>query len=85
MNFFLFFSVAVTKFCINCRHFIPSSYGPLSGKCSRFISEECHVTGNKEYKYCTTARSFDWLCGSKGKGYEALSNETLQQQELPSF
>jgi hypothetical protein len=74
----MFLSLAVTKFCNNCKHFIPSRYGDINGKCFRhpIIDEEFLITGIADYKYCKTARSFESLCGFTGKDYESMSNKT---------
>ena len=70
-------AVSSTKFCINCKHFIPpSGTDLLNGKCSlypRTKDLKFLVTGDEDfeaYKFCTTARSFDSMCGKLGKYYE---------------
>jgi hypothetical protein len=54
--------------------------GPEYGKCSFFpIGVDYLVTGkNADYRYCSTSRSFEDMCGKKGKHFTLLetSNET---------
>uniref|UniRef100_A0A6C0CV07 Uncharacterized protein n=1 Tax=viral metagenome TaxID=1070528 RepID=A0A6C0CV07_9ZZZZ len=75
----------LTKFCINCKHYIPpeSSYSSAAyGKCMLFnittikLDDTYLVTGidnsevTVEYNYCSTARSMSGMCGIDGKRYE---------------
>lgn len=72
-------TTSTTKFCIDCKHYIPPPKGllPVNGKCSRYpISVAVDVDylisgrGQQEYKFCSTARTFDSMCGLKGKNFE---------------
>ena len=65
------------KYCIHCIHFINQPSGPEYGKCRFFpIEQESLVTGKSEedYRYCSTARSYENLCGKKGKQYVNVDN-----------
>lgn len=70
------------KFCINCKHFIPDDDPNLVeyGKCSlsKYVidknDEQFLVTGIQiplivEYRYCSTMRSCENMCGKEGKNY----------------
>ena len=68
------------KLCINCKYFLPSrSTGDEFGKCAIYSSinnndENYLVTGKikKEsikYKYCSTSRSSEHMCGREGKDF----------------
>ena len=79
MWFLLFVVVnALTpKLCIHCKHFMNQSSGP---QC-RFFSykeEDDLVTGTvqeTQYRYCSTARSSERLCGKKGKHFTPLETQ----------
>ena len=66
--------------CINCAHFIPHKMtDPYDhyrvsqyGKCAKF-GETDLVSGEITYKYASTCRSFEDLCGKKGKHFVARS------------
>lgn len=65
------------KYCIHCVHFINQPSGPEYGKCRFFpIEQESLVTGKSEedHRYCSTARSYENLCGKKGKQYINVDN-----------
>lgn len=80
MRWILLFVVAnalTPKLCIHCKHFINQPSGPQYGKCSFFpIGVDCLVTGKsaEDYRYCSTARSFENLCGKKGKRFVNVDN-----------
>ena len=73
------------KICVDCKYFIKKEgfyshdYNRF-GKCSLFphIETRCEdflVTGIEyeeiiDYKYCSTARTTDYMCGEEGKRYE---------------
>ena len=72
------------KYCVNCKYFVKH---PLSkntfGKCSAFRKKiENHqlmdylVSGKQkiEYKFCSSARENEDLCGKEGKMYMERSN-----------
>lgn len=78
---FLFYIITQTesykeKFCFNCKHFIPPLDGDVvNGKCKLFstVTENNNflVSGVRSqneisYRYCSTARSCDTLCGPYG-------------------
>ena len=79
--FLLFMFVIITesykeKFCFNCKYFIPSLNQDVNnGKCKMFPTVTEHtnflVSGVRSdndlsYRYCSTARSCDTLCGPSG-------------------
>ena len=79
----MFVSCSSTKFCVNCKHYIPkklSLFYSEFGKCSVFpqpqVKDEYFlVTGKnsntkKEYNYCSIARNYEDMCGVKAKYYE---------------
>ena len=78
----LVISSSSTKFCVNCKHFIPNNlffFNGEFGKCSVFPQEHIDnrflVTGDekyvtKEFYYCNTARNVKSMCGKEGKYYE---------------
>ena len=91
INIWFFLTMAVslkptiTKFCVNCKYFIPpeSVYSSSAyGKCLLFnittikLDDTYLVTGidnskvSVEYNYCSTARSMSGLCCIDGKRYE---------------
>ena len=63
------------KLCINCKYFITNSKsGDEYGKCSAFPVENPKfliddVVRNDEFYYCSTARTWNDLCGKIGKKY----------------
>ena len=69
--------VASPKFCLHCTHFIPDKLGNEFGTCKNFPVQTTDssflVTGNKKkenkYNYCSTARTFDHMCGDYAKHY----------------
>ena len=76
--FLLFVANALTpKLCIHCKHFI-GNVKPIYGKCALFpYKEDDLVTGNFQethYRYCSTVRSSERLCGKKGKHYVSVDN-----------
>lgn len=65
------------KYCIHCKHFINNPSGPEYGKCRFFpIGADSLVTGKsaEDYRYCSTSRSYENLCGKKGKHYVNVDN-----------
>ena len=74
--------LVTTKICANCKHFMPYKTIDKYGKCTRFpltdnaSQMEYLVTGVKTrpdyyyYYYCSTARTYDDMCGIEGKLYE---------------
>jgi len=73
------------KLCINCEFFIDSCISDKKyGKCSLFpekerdIDYDYFVTGiekNKNFKYCSIARKYDYMCGKEGKKYINKKNK----------
>jgi len=61
------------KICINCKFCIPEEFTQFS-KCSLYPLytnyELVNGIENKEYKYCSTARMYDYMCGIEGKMYK---------------
>ena len=72
------------KYCVNCKYFVKNPFcNDTFGKCSAFRKKiENHqlmdylVSGKQkiEYKYCSTARENEDLCGKEGKMYFERSN-----------
>lgn len=67
----------IPKLCINCNFFTNSvSNDNTHGKCVLFPQEENNVnflvsgTEYNDYYYCTTARTYEHLCGKEGKKYK---------------
>lgn len=66
------------KFCINCKHFVKSTLcNDVFARCKLFPLEDNNkidylVVGKKliDYKFCTTVRNRDDLCGLKGKYFD---------------
>jgi len=83
-SFFVYFwmislvSSVKPKFCINCKYFIPdTNSNNVFAKCSQFPQENTNylIDGKitlDEYRYCSTARSYENLCGQEGKKYKPL-------------
>jgi len=68
------------KPCITCKHFIKSSHSEYS-RCKKFpiiidIMHEIDYAYIKheyiDYNYCSSARTFGFMCGDKGKYYEKI-------------
>jgi hypothetical protein len=66
----------VPKLCIDCRHYLPSMVDPSYGTCAKFVlhdNSNYYVTGKGErtsYHFCSIARAYDDMCGTKGKNFE---------------
>lgn len=65
------------KFCINCKHFVkpPEGMSNEFARCSLFATENRKylvdgVHRNSNYKYCSSAREFDDLCGKNATKYK---------------
>lgn len=68
------------RICVNCKHFNKDYWTKNKfGKCALFPREENnksylvdghHILENDEYYHCSTARSFDSMCGETGKFFE---------------
>jgi len=64
------------KFCFNCKFFIPPNDGDINyGKCkmfphavenNNFLISGVRSESDISYRYCSTARSCDSLCGPYG-------------------
>ena len=79
----LFLSIvnAFDKLCMNCKHFKKDIFTPSKyTQCKKFLIIDKNVNylidgkrkeATKNMYYCSTARSFDHLCGEDGTGYEA--------------
>ena len=68
-----------TRFCVNCKYIIPdNNLGIAYSKCSffeRINNEKYLISGDpddieKEFNFCSTARSFESMCGEDGKKYK---------------
>lgn len=76
-------SSSPVKYCVNCKYFVPSPFfKDTFGKCSAFRKTtdsnkiDYLISGKEkiEYKYCSTARENENLCGEEGKMYFERSN-----------
>jgi hypothetical protein len=72
---FIVFTHALVPYCINCKHFINGKSGLQYGKCRVFPIEpdDFLVTGKHtevDYKFCSTARNNEKLCGNSGKYFK---------------
>ena len=60
--------------CRQCKHFKRDPLNKKYGKCEKFpvlVQEDLEKpTLKTEHTYCAVARSYDHLCGPKGKYYE---------------
>jgi len=64
----------ITKFCVDCRHFIPSHRHNPEPKCKKFRFDPEPTYGHSKPRKCSVLRKFgcgDVLCGPRGKGWEA--------------
>jgi predicted nucleic acid-binding Zn ribbon protein len=87
-------TTAPQKFCVNCKHFIPSQTGLQFGKCALFEREDTNhflVTGveNKQDThnlYCQTARNDERMCGEEGKMYTRKYTKRVKKiSDVPPF
>ena len=86
-SFFLLIACSAAfepKLCITCKHFIKSGKSGYA-KCKKFpiiidIMDDVIYGYTKmhytDYNYCSTARTFGFMCGENGKHYE--QNESTQ-------
>jgi hypothetical protein len=76
--FFIFFSyIAAPKFCVNCVHFttdknLGDAYGtcnlfPVKEQDTNFLITGEHKINPVENYFCSSARTFNWLCGERGR------------------
>lgn len=77
-------TVNTPKLCINCRYIIKDKTDVTLSKCSLFPRQidnpENLINGIKKeevknYYYCSTARTFDTLCGSDGSKHKRKYNK----------
>ena len=78
--FLLIVPIFSLKLCINCKHFKKDIFTPSRfAQCKKFLIIDKNVNylidgkrkeETKNMYYCSTARSFDNLCGEDGTGYE---------------
>jgi hypothetical protein len=71
---------ALDKLCINCKHFKKDIFTPSKyAQCKKFLIIDKNVNylidGERKEEttnmyYCSTARTFDNLCGEDGTAYE---------------
>ena len=68
-----------SKLCVDCQHFIPDKWDGQYGRCYLFPKIEDNdsflVNGLRkdiiiEYRYCSTARKYQDMCGEIGKLYK---------------
>lgn len=62
------------KFCVNCKHFIPSDIKDEFGKCALYPIEDSKffVDGkirNDDFYSCSSARGWSHLCGKNATKY----------------
>ena len=71
------------KYCVNCKYYVRNPFcKDTFGKCAAFrkttdSNEIDYLISGKEkieYKYCSTARENENLCGKEGKMYFERSN-----------
>jgi hypothetical protein len=73
------------KFCINCKHYIQGETNNKEyGKCSLFVKDDPRflvdgVVRTDNYRYCSTARSYDHLCGVNATKYEKIKKYKKEQ------
>jgi hypothetical protein len=64
------------KFCINCRYYIKDEKGnKQNGRCLQFPNDNSNflvdgVVRADDYRFCSTARNFDHLCGVNATKYK---------------
>lgn len=77
------------KLCIDCKYFINNGNSNRYGKCSLFPIHEInvnhlvtgvHVMDVNDYRYCSTARKMDHLCGNEGKLYKKQYKKQVDEQ-----
>lgn len=65
-----------TKFCVNCKYFIPDNFGNNAyGKCSLFTYDNNKylvdgIVRNNDYYLCSTSRTVNDLCGKEATRYK---------------
>jgi hypothetical protein len=76
------------KFCIYCKHYIPSDTGTEYGKCKLFFTEnnlkldtDYLVDGisreeDKDYMYCSIIRGDEERCGKNGFFFDKKNMKT---------
>jgi hypothetical protein len=74
-------AIALDKLCMNCKHFKKDIFTSSKyAQCKKYLIIDKNVNylidgkrkeETKNMYYCSTARSFDNLCGEDGTGYEA--------------
>jgi len=94
--FLVYYTMALEpNACITCKHFIKTSHSEYS-RCKKFpiiidIMHEVDYGYIKheyiDYNYCSSARTFGFMCGEKGKHYEKIelftSDETMITHDSP--
>ena len=80
----VFYVSSYEKYCVNCKYFVKNPFcKDTFGKCSAFRKNienyqklDYLVSGKQkiEYKFCSTAREDEDLCGKEGKMYMERSN-----------
>lgn len=80
-------SIAInTRFCVNCKYIIPNNdLGIEYSTCSLFENidnQKYLISGNSDdiergFYSCSSARSFESMCGKDGKKYEKKDNKKL--------
>jgi len=79
--FFVTIVSGLDKLCMNCKYFKKDIFTPSKyAQCKKFLIIDKNVNylidgkrkeETKNMYYCSTARSFDNLCGEDGTGYES--------------
>lgn len=65
----------ITKFCCECRHFIPATRNNPEPKCKKFRLAPEATYGHSKPRKCSELRAYgsgDILCGPRAKGWQAI-------------
>jgi hypothetical protein len=84
--------IPTTRLCKNCKFFLPNDpffgIGNEYSKCALFVNvqDDDHslVTGKKsnpktEYRYCSIARKYEYMCGKEGKFYKRKHKNSKEE------
>ena len=81
--FYLISNCLCEKFCVNCKYFIKNPFSKNNyGRCAIFTKENEYtkidylITGKRkiEYKFCSSAREDEKMCGINGKYFIEKEN-----------
>jgi len=88
----IFAIINTQKLCVNCKFFVKEFMKDnVYGKCALFTKTDKNVnylvTGihdnTDEYYYCSTARTYDDMCGEEGKKYIRRKKFFLDVKTIP--